>query len=54
MSICSQSMIARISELKELDKFRGLAAAYAVLDPKQVEQLLKNERWVEICHDGTA
>ena len=40
--------------IEELDRFRKLAAAYAVLNPEQVDKLLKNERWVEICHDATA
>ncbi|HWG19584.1 MAG TPA: type II toxin-antitoxin system RelE/ParE family toxin [Terracidiphilus sp.] len=37
----------------ELTEFRKIAATYASLGESPVEQLLRNERWVEICHDGT-
>ncbi len=36
----------------ELQSFRTLAKAYADLTEKQVEQLLKDESFVEICHDN--
>ena len=36
----------------ELQSFRTLAKAYADLSEKQVEQLLKDESFVEICNDN--
>lgn len=36
----------------ELESFRALAKTYADLSEKQVEQLLKDEAFVEICNDN--
>ena len=38
-------------EDEELARFRGLAKAYQALNEDQVDQLLANRAWVEIC-DG--
>ncbi len=35
----------------ELVSFRALAKAYAGLTSSQVEQLLRDKDWMEICHD---
>jgi hypothetical protein len=35
----------------ELVGFRALAKAYAGLTAPQVEQLVRNKDWMEICHD---
>lgn len=35
----------------ELVSFRALAKAYAGLTASQVEQLLRDKDWMEICHD---
>ena len=34
----------------ELVSFRALAKAYAGLTALQVEQLLRDKDWIEICH----
>lgn len=36
----------------ELMNFRKLAGAYAKLSESQIEQLLQNKSFVEICHDN--
>lgn len=38
-------------EEDELASFRTLAKAYAGLTAHQVEQLLRDKDWMEICHD---
>lgn len=38
-------------EDNELLSFRALAKAYAGLTGPQVEQLLRDKDWMEICHD---
>jgi hypothetical protein len=35
----------------ELVSFRALAKAYAGLAASQIEQLLRDKEWMEICHD---
>ena len=35
----------------ELASFRSLAKAYAELTSQQVEQLLRDKGWMEICHE---
>ena len=35
----------------ELVSFRALAKAYAGMTPQQIEQLLREKDWMEICHD---
>jgi len=39
---------------EELTGFRKLAAGYSALVEEQVGQLLRNGKWVEICHDTAA
>lgn len=41
---------ANINEA-ELRAFRQLAKAYAVLAFDQIQALLANQDWIEICHD---
>jgi hypothetical protein len=36
----------------ELAKFRLLAKTYETLTAQQLERLIQNKDWMEICHDG--
>lgn len=36
----------------ELLEFRKLAKAYGILTPKQMDRLLQEQDWVEICNDN--
>lgn len=38
----------------ELMQFRKIAAAYAALNESQIEQLVKNGKWLEICNGSQA
>jgi hypothetical protein len=51
MSICSRSKIEPIFEDDELADFRKLVKAYATLTTHQVDQLIRENHWMEIC-DG--
>ena len=35
----------------ELTKFRNIAKVYATLTEEQVDQLIQNDAWMEICND---
>lgn len=41
-------------EKDELLGFRALAKGYSSLSDAQIEQLLRNKEWTEICHDNQA
>jgi hypothetical protein len=38
----------------ELVKFRGLAKTYETLSNRQIDELLQDNLWMEICNDGKA
>lgn len=41
-------------EKDELLGFRALTKGYSSLSDAQIEQLLRNKEWTEICHDNQA
>jgi hypothetical protein len=52
MSICFAKQDRANIQDDELAGFRRLVKAYAGLTTQQVNQLLRNRNWMEICNDG--
>ena len=49
-----RSIILAKIEDDELAEFRKLAKAYGALTPKQMNRLLQNQDWTEICNGNKA